>query len=664
MYHHCSEVVEASSSALRNLHMKSYLVICSILVGWMVSPADLVAQDARGSGLSGTTATGVGLDSLTASGTLDVYLKASNGAPIKNATVTLLQDSGQAYKQVTISGDFVHFNEIAAPIEFHVRVVAPGFEPAILKVATKPKYSAKLVFELQPASADNAAFAARLATLSPKAQNQLGKAMEALRGNDPAKARHPLDALQAVAPNHPEVNYLLGVYASKTRDDEHAKSYWARALELDPKHLQAMISLAELDIREKNLDEALLLARRAVETNASSWRAHAVLANACSKTGDYGEALQQAERALELGHAQATVVEPRLASLLDYTGDKKRAVELLRSYLAEHPADDAAKRQLARIEKGESAATPEFDDSDDSAVANAATAILPASNWLPPDVDEKMPPVESGGDGCNAAEVLQGAGKRVEEFVHNVDRFTATESLFHESINKWGAPTSRESRNFEYVAAITELHSGIFLMDEYRQFDGHPAEFPNGVATLGLPALALIFHAHNSENYDMVCEGLTRWDGNPVWQLHFRQKPGKPNTMRAYRLSLRGPSYPVALRGRAWIAADSYQLVRLETDLVAPHPEIKLLADHIIIEYGPVHFHDAGTELWLPHSAEVFFDWNSVRMHRRHTFSDYLLFSTDATQKISEPKFKAKPEPESEPQPTSQTAAVPHDGRP
>jgi hypothetical protein len=214
------------------------------------------------------------------------------------------------------------------------------------------------------------------------------------------------------------------------------------------------------------------------------------------------------------------------------------------------------------------------------------------------------------------------------------------------------------------VAAITELHSGIFLMDEYRQFGGHPAEFPNGVATLGLPALALIFHAHNSENYDMVCEGLTRWDGHPVWQLHFRQKPGKPNTMRAYRLSLRGPSYPVALRGRAWIAADSYQLVRLETDLMAPHPEIKLLADHIIIEYGPVHFHDAGTELWLPHSAEVFFDWNSVRMHRRHTFSDYLLFSTDATQKISEPKFKAKPEPESEPQPTSQTAAVPHDGRP
>src|ERR1700676_67103 len=105
MYHHCSEVVEASSSALRNLNMKSYLVICSILVGWMVSPADLVAQDARGSGLSGggTIATGVGLDSLTASGTLDVYLKASNGEPIKNATVTLLQDSGRAYKQVTIS---------------------------------------------------------------------------------------------------------------------------------------------------------------------------------------------------------------------------------------------------------------------------------------------------------------------------------------------------------------------------------------------------------------------------------------------------------------------------------------------------------------------------------------------------------------------------------
>jgi hypothetical protein len=52
-----------------------------------------------------------------------------------------------------------------------------------------------------------------------------------------------------------------------------------------------------------------------------------------------------------------------------------------------------------------------------------------------------------------------------------------------------------------------------------------------------------------------------------------------------------GPTYPAALKGRAWIAADSYQIVRLETDLVAPLPEIRLFADHTAIEYSAVHFH-------------------------------------------------------------------------
>jgi hypothetical protein len=32
----------------------------------------------------------------------------------------------------------------------------------------------------------------------------------------------------------------------------------------------------------------------------------------------------------------------------------------------------------------------------------------------------------------------------------------------------------------------------------------------------------------------------------------------------------------VALKGRAWFAADSYQIVSLQTDLIAPMPDIQL----------------------------------------------------------------------------------------
>ncbi len=140
----------------------------------------------------------------------------------------------------------------------------------------------------------------------------------------------------------------------------------------------------------------------------------------------------------------------------------------------------------------------------------------------------------------------------------------------------------------------------------------------------------------------MSCEGLGRWNERPAWQIHFRQRPDKPNTMRAYKFGENGPAYPVALRGRAWIAADSYEIVRMETDLVATLPEIRLFADHTLVEYGPVRFRNRNVEMWLPQTAEVYFDWKGQRVHRRHTFSNYLLFSVDEKQRISEPKTETE----------------------
>jgi hypothetical protein len=105
--------------------------------------------------------------------------------------------------------------------------------------------------------------------------------------------------------------------------------------------------------------------------------------------------------------------------------------------------------------------------------------------------------------------------------------------------------------------------------------------------------------------------------------------------------------YAVPLKGRAWIAADSFQIVRLETQMVAPLEEIKLAADSTVIEYGPVHFAERNLDLWLPQSAEVYSDWKGRRMHRRHSFSQFVLFSVDDDQKISGPKDveETKPKP-------------------
>ena len=106
-----------------------------------------------------------------------------------------------------------------------------------------------------------------------------------------------------------------------------------------------------------------------------------------------------------------------------------------------------------------------------------------------------MPPVESGIP-CEVNEVVQNAGKRLREFIRNVNHFTATESLFHESMNAWGFPDPPQTRKFDYVVSIQEVRPGILTAYEYREGDLSYQRFPSGVASLELPALVLIFHPY------------------------------------------------------------------------------------------------------------------------------------------------------------------------
>jgi len=581
---------------------------------------------------------------------MDVYVRGADGGPIEvTAVVTLVAATGQVVAQGTTLGGNIQFRGIAAT-EYTIQVVAAGYENAVKEFDGYNAGASRVVIDMRPASDRHAGAGSPQVLLAPKAQKELGKALEALRANRPGDARSHLEAAYRMAPNHPAVNYLYGVYFLQMKDQEKAKSYWTKALEFNPKHVSALLSLSEALMREQKLPDAESYVKRAVEADPNSWRAHAILADVFLKEDQLSEAVKEADRAVELGKGQAAMVQPLLARALTESGNKERAERVLKDYIQDHPNDAGARKQMDSLLSPLPALS-----SNTGAVAEAkpapATAtevaiLLPLpSNWLPPDVDEKVPPVEPG-VACALDEVVQKAGKRVEEFIKNVDRFTATEFLNHESINKWGIAESPEKRKFDYVVSIEQYRPGYFSVTEYRGNRYSPAQFPGGIETHGLPALSLIFHPQNAGNFAMSCEGLAKWNGRPAWQVHFRQRPDKPNTIRAYKLGENGPSHAVALRGRAWIAADSYQIVRMETDLVAKLPEIKLLADHTIVDYGPVRFKNRNVEMWLPQVAEVYFDWRGQRVHRRHSFDNYMLFSVDEKQKIAEPKQETQGQPE------------------
>ena len=528
---------------------------------------------------------------------LDVYVHSMDNASADvTAAVTLFSKPGQIFRQgITKKGHFLIPG--VAPAKYEIQIIAPGFDSAVQDIDATGTGEVQVNVQLKPQTDGNKSYPA--------------------------------------ISSDPEVDYIFGLYASRLGDWEQAKSYWAKVLQLLPEHVPAMVSMSEVLLNENKALEAMEYLVRAEKLDPSYWRTQARLAEIALRAGSAQEAVLHAERAMELGREEATGVSPLLARAL-----VARANEVLQTYLKDHPEDAAARKQLQGLNQHSEFPPLEPPNADVKDWSAAAATTKPAARsgdprWLPPEVDDNVPPVEPGA-ACNLEEVLEKAGKKIQEFVGNVDRFTATESLVHETVAKSGNVVGTEKRKYDYVVSISELRPGYLDLQEYESSGSTPADSPGGMTTRGLPALVLIFHPYYSGTFAMKCEGLANWNGKRAWQIYFRQRGDKPNKIRAYRVGL--DSHPVALKGRAWIVADSYEILGLQTDLLDAIPEIRLTAEHTAIQYGPVHFTSRGVDMWLPQTAEVYIERHGKRVHRRLSFSNYLLFAVDDKQQIAAPK--------------------------
>jgi hypothetical protein len=213
--------------------------------------------------------------------------------------------------------------------------------------------------------------------------------------------------------------------------------------------------------------------------------------------------------------------------------------------------------------------------------------------------------------------------------------------LLHQRLDNYGVPVRTETRKFNYVASIAETEPGYLEVTEYRADRFELSSYPDQIASTGFATLALVFHPHVRDDFEMACEGLGDWQGQATWLVRFRQREDRPNRMHSYKVGTL--DYAVSLKGRAWIRADNFQIVRMESELVKPMPQIRLLSEHQFVEYGPIHFAKTGSALWLPKSAEIYFDFRRQRYYRRHSFDHYMLFAVNAEEHRKEPSEPAHP---------------------
>jgi tetratricopeptide (TPR) repeat protein len=582
-------------------------------------------------------------------GTLVVTVRGENGASLPNlVTVNVYTQAHQHAGTATINTSSARFPDLLLGT-YVLEAVCPGYETGREEVELRLKNDQQQVLlTLHAVSGINPIHTVnRPPLLTPKVQKELSKALEEIRAQRYDEAGKNLHAAQKLAPNHPDVNYLMGLLASLTGNSAEAQSDWQKAISFDPNHFFSLMALGQAALGKGDLQQARVLSDRAISANPGAWRAHELRAHICLRQGLFEDAEKSAEQAINLGKGEANAARLVLAKAFIGEKEKTRAISTLQVFLEGKSTDAqaaSAKKLLEAVNKQEverpEAETPEAAPSTVPEAAIETPALPPGSllpppmKWMPAGIDDYVPPVDRTAS-CDLPAVLAGAEKRVQEFVKSLDSFTATEKLQHQVINDQGLAISNEDRQYNYLVSIKELRPGILDVEEYRNATLALDVFPDRLATRGLPSVILIFHPINIDGYEMTCEGLGAWGGTPAWQLRFQQKDKRTDVVRVYWVQ--GKSYRVPLKGRAWIAAKNFQVIRIETDLRQPLPEIKLLAEHQAIDYGPVRFKSRDVALWLPFATDLYLDFHGRRIHRRHTFGNYMLFSVEDRQKVSRP---------------------------
>ena len=150
-----------------------------------------------------------------------------------------------------------------------------------------------------------------------------GRAVCAMALRDPTEAQNRFAELVAAYPQARNVHYLYGSFLSASDRDAGLREY-QKEIELNPKHPEALATIALEYEARGDLDTAISYARRSVEADGQFFGAHAVLGKLLAAAGQVDEGVKELEIACRQA-PDSPQVHFSLATAYSLAGKKQEA---------------------------------------------------------------------------------------------------------------------------------------------------------------------------------------------------------------------------------------------------------------------------------------------------------------------------------------------------
>ncbi len=255
--------------------------------------------------------------------------------------------------------------------------------------------------------------------------------------------------------------------------------------------------------------------------------------------------------------------------------------------------------------------------------------------------------------------ILKTAGAGVEAFFRDLSNTSSKEQVLLQNLSLVQRQSDRRlpgsisteqpassSEEFYYLILPAPPEAGIPWKEERLDKKGRPVDLKrlsNFAITSGFAFHCIYLHPQHQAGSRFRYLGRENRSGLRV--IAFAQKPESPDYLTAY-VAYANESILVQylVQGFIWLHPDNYQIVRMETRMIAPAGPLERQSTKV--DYREIHFEGVSQSFWLPGEVVVEMKVQGVVYHNWHRYSDYHLFDVQSDYKIVPPKAKdASPKP-------------------
>jgi hypothetical protein len=264
----------------------------------------------------------------------------------------------------------------------------------------------------------------------------------------------------------------------------------------------------------------------------------------------------------------------------------------------------------------------------DTADANFYTNAHPYFDQSLKDLTKQIPGLKTlqpASDQQILPEILGKTGGTVDDFFHYIVDLIADEKITQQRVNNRGMLMGHQEIEDSYliVHRPTAEEDREDIVEYRMDAAGNPIQDPGlhrgYLVTFGFALICNYFSSDAQEQSTFRYLGEQKLGASDTYVVAFAQKPER-STMFVTMAGVGGTAVSMLMQGIAWIDKQNFQILRLRTDLLAPHPEIDLDRQTTEVTFDKVQLQDVAAPLWLPADVKVSLGFKKPELDHRHYY--------------------------------------------